>query len=175
MPRKFRCYVPKGASRKQAKVPKEVSRKQAKVPQTDEPQYKDSVVQTEGTLVNFQEVGVQSEFVEVDDASVQTEGLVPSIAVCEVEVQTDKLNMEETSSQTDDILDGIAPPELEVEMTQLCEGNNDEKFLPLVKKHKGIFMNAKGSNIQCDVIVRICICLLHIILCQYYTNNIYSC
>ena len=47
MPRKFRCYVPKGASRKQAKVP-----------QTDKPQYKDSVVQTEATLVNFCKVGV---------------------------------------------------------------------------------------------------------------------
>ena len=101
---------------------------------------------------------------------------MPFIVVCEVEVQIDKLNMEETSSQTDDILNGIAPPELEVEKTQLCEGNNDKKFLPLAKKHKGIFMNAKGSNIQCDVIVCIYICLLHtiILLCQYYTVNIYS-
>ena len=134
MPRKFRCYVPKGASRKQAKVL-----------QTDEPQYKDSVVQTETTLVNLCEVGVQSESAEVVDASVQTEELTPSIAVCEAEVQTDKLTTEEISSQTDDVLDGIAPPELKVEMTHFCEGNNDEKFLPLIKKHKGIFMNAKGS------------------------------
>ena len=125
-------------------MPKRASRKQAKVPQTQEPQYKDSVAQTEDALVNFCEVEVQSESVEVDDASVQTEGVIPSTAVCEVEVQTDKLSMEETSSQTDDILDGMAPPELEVEMNQLCEGNNDEKFLPLIKKHKGIFMNAKG-------------------------------
>ena len=103
------------------------------MPQTHEPQYKDSVVQTEDTLVNFHEVGVQSEFVEVDDASVQTKGLVPSIVICEVEVKTDKLNIVETSSQSDDILDGITPPELEVEMTQLCEGNNDKKFLPLLR------------------------------------------
>lgn len=127
-------------------MPKGASREQAKVPWTDEPQYKDSVVQTEDLLVNFCEIGVQSESLEVEDASVQTEELIPSI-VCEVEVQTDKLSLEETSSQTDDILDGIAPPELEVEMNQLCEGNNDEKFLPLIKKYKGIFMNAKGNSI----------------------------
>ena len=39
------------------------------------------MVQTEDALVNFCEVGVQSEPVEVDDASVDTEGLIPSIAV----------------------------------------------------------------------------------------------
>ena len=62
-------------------MPKGASRKQPKVPQIDEPQYKDSMVQIEDTLVNFCEVGVQSEPVEVDDASVDTKGLIPSIAV----------------------------------------------------------------------------------------------
>ena len=61
-------------------MPKGASRKQPKVPQIDEPQYKDSMVQTEDALVNFCEVGVQSE-PEVDGASVDTEGLIPSIAV----------------------------------------------------------------------------------------------
>ena len=56
------------------------------MPRTDEAQYKDAVVQTEATLVNFCEVGVQSQSVEVDDASVQTEGLMPSVALCEVKV-----------------------------------------------------------------------------------------
>lgn len=69
------------------------------MPWTDEPQYKDSVVQTEDLLVNFCEIGVQSESLEVKDASVQTEELIPSIAVCEVEVQTDKLSLEETSTR----------------------------------------------------------------------------
>ena len=26
----------------------------------------------------------------------------------------------------------------------MCEGNSDEKFLPLATKHKGVFKDAKG-------------------------------
>ena len=137
MPRKFRCYVPKGASRKQAKVPL-----------VEEPQYKDAMVQTEDTVVVFCEVGVQTVEAHTavkNDASIQTDSLLPSIAVSEVEVQTEKLSMAESSSQTNDMFDSIASPDLELETNQLCAGNNDDKFFPLTKKHKGIFMNAKGS------------------------------
>ena len=41
------------------------------------------MVQIEDTLVNFCEVGVHNESVEVDDASVQIEELIPPFVVFE--------------------------------------------------------------------------------------------
>jgi len=31
------------------------------------------------------------------------------------------------------------------EYDNICEGNNDERFLPLVNKHKGVFKDVSGS------------------------------
>ena len=149
------CYVPKGASRKQVKVPL-----------VEEPQYKDAMVQTEDTVVVFCEVGVQTveaHTAVTNDASIQTDSLLPSTAVSEVEVQTEKLSMAESSSQTNDMFDSIAPPDLEFETNQLCAGNNDDKFFPLTKKHKDIFMNAKGSylfNVDSVCLFTLLICML---------------
>ena len=36
-----------------------------------------------------------------------------------------------------------------MEIEQICKGNNEEKFLPLVRRHKVIFMNAKGMICLC--------------------------
>ena len=143
MPRIFQCYVPKGASRKRAKL-EELA---------DEIQYMDALIQTgdTGFILCTVEVQTDETIVHTNDAALQTENLLPSTAVCEAEVQTEKSTVIEISVQTDDLLDGIASPVQEVEIRQLCEGNNDDKFLPLVRKHKGIFMNTKG----------ICICVYH--------------
>ena len=64
----------------------------------------------------------------------------------EIEVQTDMEVMAPNEvCDTDDC--SIEASDVETASDEfVCEGNNDEKFGPLVAKHKGIFRNVKGMD-----------------------------
>lgn len=52
-------------------------------------------------------------------------------------VQTEKLD---TSNKIEEM-----ECDFEVDYSSLCEGNNDEKFIPLVFKHKGVFKDVTDT------------------------------
>ena len=115
MPRKVRLYVPKGASRKG---------------KDEEP----------------------SELVQVVSVATQTDDLPPTqLTSSLVSAQTDNaLEYKDVAIQTDDndlCVTGNVQEEQEEEQEEelaLCEGNSDEKFIPLIVKHKGVFRDVTG-------------------------------
>jgi len=91
------------------------------------------------------------EFVEMVDAETQTE---ENVKLADAGTQAEPLTTE-TSMQTDDTV--VLSETLTSSETNnlqlvgdkenqyvLCEGNNDEKFYPLVLKHNGIFKDSSG-------------------------------
>ena len=115
MPRKVGLYVPKGASRKG----KAASRKE----KGEEP----------------------SELVQAASVETQTDDLPPT-QLTSVSAQTDIVEYKDVAIQTDDdmCVTGDVQEEQEEEELALCEGNPDEKFIPLVVKHKGVFRDVTG-------------------------------
>jgi len=154
---KFRCYVPKGASRKAQKgtppLPCDEDASHNAVVQTDEllSLCTDVEVQTNEICLLSVDAEIQTDVYMASrvDVAVQTdEQPLFTLATTTAEVQTNNLTVEE-GSILDDSPNNLAPPDVQVDCLQICEGNNDEKFLPLIKKHKGVFMNAKGIDYLC--------------------------
>ena len=134
MPYKFRRYVPKGFSRKACKarksVPYETSPSvielcDAEV-QTDEVLVKETAdSETQTNDINFKTVGVQTDKDLVKIAETQTD----TTEVHNVEVQ--------------------AGEPLSRDEPNYCVGNNDDKFIPLITKHKGLFKDSTGICYMC--------------------------
>ena len=82
------------------------------------------------------------------DVVVQTEDSAISERRNEMSAQTeDNVTRNEVSVPTETLEDGRKAVEKECDSEEddsysLCEGNNDEKFIPLVIKHKGISKDA---------------------------------
>jgi len=99
--------------------------------------------------VKMVNVGTQTEDVKSTDVSTQADLLQPSMN--EAGVQTD------TPTNPYPVQSGSANPSV-VKISSvtddsandrenqfiLCEGNNDEKFFPLVVKHNGLFKDSTG-------------------------------
>ena len=151
MPRKFRCYVPKGASRKAKKVPPSFPCKenasQCTVEQNDNPILlcTDVGVQTDEMRPCCSDAEIQTEVSVMTkvDVAIQTDEQTSCLTVT-TEEQTGNLAVEESSSLADSPED-LSSPDIQADSLQICVGNNDEKFSPLIIKHKGVFTNAKGS------------------------------
>ena len=124
MPRKFRKVVCKGYYKKQV-----VER----VPTGD------SDEEYVGNDSKFTEAATQTDHMPLVlkiDASTQTDIGSEVIQVMKsIETQTDSETM-------------IASNDMEVEPSVdyvICEGNNDERFQPIIIKHKGIFKDSTGK------------------------------
>ena len=124
MPRKVRLYTPKGASRKgKAEVPSE----------------------SHHVTESYHVISVETQtddFVQLETASASTQTDVVVVEFKDAAVQTDSDSLRvELSAHTDG--DGQCTDSGEAEST-LCEGNSDEKFIPLIVKHKGVFRDLTG-------------------------------
>ena len=122
MPRKFRRYVQKGASRKPTK--KAVLSSSENIPREDAPKGSDGM--KEATAVD--------KSIQVDSPATQEVSVEAIVITIDVSCQTD----------SDVALDELAEDEVLPEPESLCEGNNDVKFHPLILKHKGVFTNLQG-------------------------------
>ena len=79
------------------------------------------------------------------DVAVQTdEQNLSSLTAAIVEEQTENPAVEESSNMGDSPVD-LGLPDTQ-EDVQICKGNDDEKFTPLILKHKGVFMNVQGIS-----------------------------
>lgn len=142
MPRKFRRYVEKGYSRKGSN-----SRKRAN--SAEAAKVKVSVLPEADSLVDLV-VQTDPQF-SIDDHMVHSETQTDGIMHETTAVQTDILisgqtKTVETQTEIVAVLDAgvqVGEPLAKNEM-RLCIGNNDEKFLPLVTKHKGVFKDVTG-------------------------------
>jgi len=120
-------------------------------------QGRDSRVLLKKALKELSDVEVLS--VESDDEIPSDKALCSDTAVkselfitagIDVGVQTEEstilaVTTTDSTVQTDDVPNkDVVLPDVDDD-EHICEGNNDDKFLPLVKKHKGKFMNAKGT------------------------------
>ena len=144
MPRKFCCYIRKGASRKAQKGT-------ASFPCQEEDTcgelFTDIGVQTDDIHYSCSDTEAQTESsmaLKVDVAVQTDEQNLSSLATAIVEEQTKNPVVEESSSMGDSPVD-LALPDTQVYM-QICKGNDDEKFTPLIFKHKGVFMNVQGIS-----------------------------
>ena len=147
MPRKFRCYIPKGASRKAQKGTASFPCQEEDTCGESGELCTDIGVQTDDIHYSCSDAEVQTEsFMALKvDVAVQTdEQNLSSLATAIVEEQTENPVVEESSSMGDSPVD-LALPDTQVDM-QICKGNDDEKFTPLILKHKGIFMNVQGIS-----------------------------
>ena len=45
-----------------------------------------------------------------------------------------------------DVCDVVACDSEAINVESVCEGNNDNKYGPLVAKHNGVFLNVKGMD-----------------------------
>lgn len=138
MPRKLKFYVRKNEKRLQTK----------------------SAGASNAAVSLYNEVAVQTEpeaKPDKVDAEVQTDS--PDLVIEDiVQIDLQPVDQAEIEIQTD--AEVIAPNEVcatnvcsletcDEEATSdelVCEGNNDEKFGPLVAKHKGVFRNVKGTH-----------------------------
>jgi len=127
MPRKFRRYVPKGATRQNSSTAPSSS----STPAISDEDSANHTTCTIGTQCELQLTSTEDEAVQVVaetvDASTQTDELI-----C-----------------TDELQDEVQP----IQNDRICEGNNDIKFHPLVIKHNGIFINLKGVYILCVICI----------------------
>jgi len=127
MPRKFKLYVPKGASRKST---------QKGVPSSSEDDL--SCKTASKCSDGMEEVTTAADKVApptAKDVCTQTEVIV---TVADVSCQTDCGEMDELAEDEE-----LPEPE------RMCEGNNDTKFHPLIIKHKGVFTNLQGMLYPC--------------------------
>lgn len=117
MPRKFRKVVRKGYYKKEVveRVPTDDCGDEW-VGNTSK--FADAATQTDDTLE-----------ISRADACMQTDMEV-SPSKCCVETQTDG----EIDMEVEPIVDYV-----------ICEGNNDERFQPLITKHKGVFKDSTGK------------------------------
>ena len=91
----------------------------------------------------------ESNMFDTTEVSVQTETVLT--AMISVEVQTDltvhpdcyKLDAAIQCSVEEENKENLPPQDSNVGY-MMCEGNKDEKFYPLVEKHKGVFKDASG-------------------------------
>ena len=114
MPRKFRRYVPKGYSRKGYKSKKSNSVEHV----VNSAELQADNLQGTSTKVDF---GTQTDEILND--------VVPVIENEEVEV----VDMVDAEIQVG-----------EQQSQRVCVGNDDEKFKPLISKHKGVFKDSTG-------------------------------
>lgn len=142
MPRKFRRVLRKGYSQK--KSAKTSVEKEASLAHNDD---EDNVfdttevsVQTETALTAMISVEVQTDLI-IDpdcyklDAAVQSDLTIhPDCCKLDVAIQC---NVEEENKEN------LPPQDGSIEYIT-CEGNKDEKFYPLVEKHKGVFKDVSG-------------------------------
>ena len=138
MPRKLKFYVRKNEKRLQTKSAgasnAAVSLYNEVAVQTEpeaKPDKADAEVQTDSPDLVIEDI-VQIDLQPVDQAEIEIQTDVEVIAPNEV-CATDVCSLETCDEEaTSDEL--------------VCEGNNDEKFGPLVAKHKGVFRNVKGTH-----------------------------
>ena len=123
MPRKFRRYVQKGASRKLIK--KAVLSSNENIPSCEDA-LKGSDGVKEATAVDTS--------IQVNSPATQEVSVEAIVTTIDVSCQTD----------SDVALDELAEDEVLPEPESLCEGNNDVKFHPLIFKHKGVFTNLQS-------------------------------
>ena len=110
-------------------------------------------------LLSHKEVAVQTEpkaEPELTDAEVQTDS--PGLVTEDI-AQIDLLPVDRVDTEIQTDMEVMAPNEVyaanfysveacDDEATSdglVCQGSNDEKFGPLVAKHKGVFRNVKGT------------------------------
>ena len=126
MPCKFRRYVVKRYSRKSANI------KLSVLPQHDS--LVDSAVQTDlqfNTDVDMPYLGTETVDIEQDSVAVQTDTDLSETT--SVETQTEVIEKQDVELQAN-----------ELDEMMICIGNSDEKFHPLVAKHKGVFKDVTG-------------------------------
>ena len=130
MPRKFRRVVRKGG------VKSKKSQQQILTGIRDQVDLVSSA---------FAEVAVQTDEVKFGEMATQTDTNFPVVST-EASMQTENAEYADMCTQTSD--------EDIQQSTELvkCEGNNDDKFLPLVKKHEGIFEDVTGKDYNVDSI-----------------------
>ena len=188
MPRKFCCYMPKNASRKRQKVipmfsyDENVSHDNTNR-QIDKPvscsdvglltdeiclHCIDAEVQTDEICLHCIDAEVQTDEICLHCIDVEVQTDVSWASNVDIAVQTDEqaslpcvkntveeqVNGNSTVDEVDSAGD-LTPSDIPL---QICEGNNDDKFSPLIKKHKGVFTNSKG--ISCSILLNVC-CVIH--------------
>lgn len=138
MPRKLKFYVRKNEHRLQTK-PTGASNAPVSL-------YNEVAVQTESkTEPDMVDAEVQTDRPNLETEDVAQIDFQP-VHRAEVEVQTDMEVMAPNEVCDNDDC-SIEASDVEVTSNEfVCEGNSDEKFGPLVAKHKGIFRNVKGMD-----------------------------
>ena len=114
---------------------------------------------TSSALVSpYNEVAVQTEpqaapdrvdaEVQTDKSNLETAIIVQTdlqpVDRAEIGVQTEVEMMAANEVCTADVCDVEACEGESIREECVCEGNNDQKYGPLVAKHKGVFLNVKG-------------------------------
>ena len=137
MPRKFRRVLRKGYSQKKDSLHNEAtSDTEDSVLDTTEVS-----IQTESIFTNLTTIAVQTD--------IQTETIFTNLTT--IAVQTDiiihpdycQLDAAIQCSIEEGIKENLPPPDSNIQHV-ICEGNKDEKFYPLIEKHKGIFKDISG-------------------------------
>lgn len=142
MPRKFRRVLRKGYSQK--KTAKKSVPKEASLASSDD----------EGSVFDTTEVSVQTEttLTSMISVEVQTDLTIhPGCYKLDAAIQSDltihpdcyKLDAAIQCSVEEENKENLFPQNSNVEHI-MCEGNKDEKFHPLVEKHKGVFKDVSG-------------------------------
>ena len=103
----------------------------------------------------FAEMAVQTDKVELREMATQTD-INFDVVSTEASMQTENPEYADMFTQTDNesiqqSTVGIHNSSNATELVK-CEGNNDDKFLPLVNKHKGIFKDVTGKDYNVDSI-----------------------
>ena len=139
MPHKFRRYVTKGYGRKGAKVQTYV------LPEANS--LVDSVVQTDlccSTIDDILHFETESTELVQETVAVQTDTIIMKSDETQTDTATlDNLGTVETQTEVVEMRDAKIQVSELAEM-KLCVGNYEEKFLPLVTKHKGVFKDVTG-------------------------------
>ena len=138
MPRKLKFYVRKNEQRLQTKS---VGASNAPVPSHNE-----VGVQTESKaepdMVDAEVQADRPDLVTEDIAQIDLQPL----DWVEIEIQTDMEVMAPNEVCATDVCSVETCDDEATSDESVCEGNNDEKFGPLVAKHKGVFRNIKGME-----------------------------
>lgn len=138
MPRKLKFYVRKNEQRLQTK-----STGASNIPISP---YNEVAVQTE-SKAEPDKVNVE---VQTDRPSLEVEDIgqidLQPVDRVEIGIQTDMEVMAPSEVVATDVCSVEACDDEATSDEIVCEGNNDEKFGPLVAKHKGVFRNVKGMD-----------------------------
>ena len=102
--------------------------------------YKDAAVQTEPeTIPDRVDAEVQTPKPNLGTAFIAQRDFQQA----EIEVQAEVEVMAPNEVCATDVCDVVA---CDSEAESVCEGNSDNKYDPLVAKHKGVFLNVKGMD-----------------------------